>query len=455
MDHLSIIPPALAIILAITTRNVVISLLIGIFSGHLLLNSFNPILAFIALFDGIVTLFQEAWITKTILFGLLIGSILRLIVSSGGVDGFVEFLTHKKNIIRSKRGALLLAYIIGTIIFIGSSITSLVAGAVARPLTDKYGVPREKLAYVCDSTSAPICSLIPLNAWGALIVGLITTQINAGVISGNAVEIFISSIPFNFYAIIALLLVLFIILTEKDFATMKIAEEKAQPKITEFSNAQGNLWHMMLPLLVLIIMMPVSLYISGNGNIMEGSGSTSVFFAVVTSLFFSYFYYIFAKVMDTKTWFENFYAGISDMIPIGIVLILALSIGHITQILGTGQYLASIANNNIPLVFIPTIIFILSSIIAFSTGTSWGTFSIMLPIAIAISGDAQLSITIAAAISGGIFGDHCSPISDTTIISSMATKCNHIDHVNTQLPYAITGGLISIVLFMGTSFFLS
>ncbi len=455
MEYFSLIPPTLAIILAITTRNVVISLFIGVFSGYLFLNDFNLILAFIALFDGIIALFKKAWFTQTIFFCLLVGSILRLIVSSGGVNGFVEFLTHKKNIIQSKRGALLLAYIIGIVIFIESSITSLIAGAVARPLADKYGASREKLAYVCDSTSAPVCSLIPLNAWGALLIGLITTQIDAGTINGNAVEIFIWSIPFNFYAIITLLFVLFIIFTDKDFSTMKVAEENAQPQSTNFSKEQGNLWYMVLPLLVLIIMMPIGLYFSGNGNILEGSGSTAVFFAVVTSLFFSYFYYLFNKIMDTETWFENFYAGISDMIPIGIVLILALSIGHITQLLGTGQYLASILTGTLAPAVIPAFIFILSGIIAFSTGTSWGTFSIMVPIAIAFSGNSHLSLTIAAAISGGIFGDHCSPISDTTIISSMATKCNHIDHVNTQLPYALTSGVISIILFLSAGFILN
>ncbi|MDM8569094.1 Na+/H+ antiporter NhaC family protein [Thiotrichales bacterium HSG1] len=451
----SLIPPLLAIILAITTRNVVISLFIGIFSGHLFLNNFNFVLAFIALFEGIIALFKDAWFTKTIFFVLLIGSILRLIVNSGGVNGFVEYLTHKKNIIQSKRGALLLAYIIGIIIFIESSITSLIAGAVARPLTDKYGASREKLAYVCDSTSAPICSLIPLNAWGALLIGLITSQINAGVINGNAIEIFIWSIAFNFYAIITLLFVLFIIITDKDFATMKTAEKKAKPQHSCFSKSKGNLWYMVLPILVLIIMMPISLYFSGDGNMLEGSGSTSVFFAVVTSLFFSYFYYIFNNVMDNKTWFENFYAGINDMIPIGIILILALSIGNITQLLETGPYLASIATGNINPTFIPAIIFILSGIIAFSTGTSWGTFSIMIPIAVAFFDASHLSLTIAAVVSGGVFGDHCSPISDTTIISSMASKCNHIDHVNTQLPYALVGGVISMILFLCAGFILN
>ena len=214
---LSILPPILAIFLAIITRNVVISLFIGIFSGYLIINDFSPTSAFISVFDGIVALFAEGWITKTLIFALLVGSILRLIVNSGGVDGFVQFLTNKQKGIHSKKGALLLAYVIGLLIFIESSITSLIAGAVARPLTDRFGASREKLAYVCDSTSAPVCSLIPLNAWGALLVGLITEQIASGVITGNATSLFLQSIPFNFYAILTLIFVLYIILTEKDY----------------------------------------------------------------------------------------------------------------------------------------------------------------------------------------------------------------------------------------------
>lgn len=461
MEHgiLSLLPPLLAIILAITTRNVVISLFIGIFAGHLILEGFDPISAFIQLFDGIIALFAEGWIAKTLIFALLVGAVLRLVVDSGGVAGFIHYLTEKQKRVRSKTGTLLLAYIIGLLIFIESSITALIAGAVTLPLAKRFKVSREKLAYVCDSTSAPVCSLIPFNAWGALLLGLIAEQIASGVISGNETVLLFSAIPLNFYAIVTLLMVLYIILTNKDFGPMKAAEHKAmiapqknneslQREEPDFP--KGNMWNMLLPIFVMLIMMPIALYYSGGGDLFNGSGSTSVFYAVISALLFSFFWYWFNRSMSVSQWFDSFYRGMSDMLPIVLILILAFSISHIAKTLETGQYLASIASDTIPVFAIPMVTFLLAGIIAFSTGTSFGTFSLMMPIAIAFSAatGADLSLSIAAVISGGIFGDHCSPISDTTIISSMATKCDHIAHVNTQLPYALLGGLVSAVLFL-------
>ena len=198
---LSIAIPLLTIILAIITKDVIVSLMGGIFAGFLVLNAYNPIDAFIALFDGIIALFSEGWIAKTLFFILMVGSIIRLLTLSGAVDSFVVYLSQKAKKIDSSIGSMLLAYVIGVIIFIESSITALVAGTVAKPLCDKNGVSREKLAYICDSTSAPICSLIPLNAWGALLLGLIVTAIDAQVISGDGVSLLIASIPYNFYSV--------------------------------------------------------------------------------------------------------------------------------------------------------------------------------------------------------------------------------------------------------------
>lgn len=453
---LSLLPPVVAIALSIITKDVIVSLMIGIFTGYLILNNFHFIDAFIAMFDSIVKLFSEGWVVKTVIFALLVGSIIKLIIDSGGVNGFVNYLTKKH--IKSQKGALLLAYIIGIIIFIESSITSLVAGTVARPLADKFGASREKLAYVCDSTSAPVCSLIPFNGWGALLIGLIAAQINAKVINGNAVEILIKSIPLNFYSIIALILVLYFILSGKDFGPMKKAQMAAKPKeMPEAKSPQGgNMIYMIAPILVLILMMPVGLYYSGKGNILNGSGSTSVFYAVIVTLIFSYFLYIFTGAMKHKEYFESFFEGIGDMVPIVTILIFAFAIGAVIKDLGTAKYIASVAGSSINPVFIPAVIFILSAIIAFSTGTSWGTFSIMMPIALTYAAASGVYIPLAAAavISGGIFGDHASPISDTTIISSMAAGCDHINHVNTQLPYAVLGAILAVIAFVLAALFL-
>lgn len=469
---LSIVPPLLAIALAIISKDVVISLVTGLFAGYLILNGFDFPNAFVSLFNGFINLFAEGWITKTILFSLLVGSIIRLIVDSGGVAGFVRFLTEKSHTINSKRGSLLLAYIVGLVIFIESSITSLVAGTVARPLTDKYGVSRQKLAYVCDSTSAPVCSLIAMNGWGALLIGLISAQISTATITGNATDIFIHSIPYNFYAISALILTLIVILTSKDIGPMKGFEAKADKE--KNSNADHSLVkaydeearnnidqnakmsRMLIPLIVMIATVPISLYLTGDGDILKGSGSTSVFYAVITSLLVTFIYFMATKTMSKKAFYNSFYRGISDMIPIALILILAFSIGKLTNDLGTGKYLASLAQGVVSPALIAVIVFVLASLIAFSTGTSWGTFSIMMPIAIALSvaTGAHLYLIIGAVVSGGIFGDHASPISDTTIISSMAARCDHIEHVTTQLPYALVAGTFSAFLFIIAGFVL-
>ena len=453
MDYnaLSLIPPLLAIFLAILTKDVVISLVTGIFSGQLILHGFNPTTAFIHFFDDIIGLFSEGWITKTLLFALMVGAIIQLIIDSGGVNGFVYYLSKKKDKVNSKQSALFLAFIIGIVIFIESSLTSLIAGTVARPLTDKYGVSRQKLAYVCDATAAPVCSLIALNAWGALLIGLITAQINTGIITGNATTLFISSIPFNFYALISLVLVFFTIRYNWNIGSMKTFETNARPLLTTNNETEkGNPLYMLLPLAILIGTMPIALYLSGDGNLFNGSGSTSVFYAVVNCLLFTFIYYLFNKIMNKKDFYKSFYKGLATMLPITLVLILAFAIGKMSNDLGTGKFLATLAHDTVSPALIPVIVFLLAALIAFSTGTSWGTFSIMMPIAIslAVSTEAPLALTIGAVVSGGIFGDHASPISDTTIISSMAAGCDHMEHVNSQLPYALVGAGISMVLFI-------
>lgn len=447
---LSVLPPLLAIVLAIVSRDVVISLLTGIFAGFLILADFNPLNAVLNMLDMIVSLFSEGWITKTLLFSLMVGAVMRLMVDSGGVAGLVNFLTQKSRTVRSGNGSLLLAYFIGLLIFIESSITSLVAGTVARPLCDKFGVSRQKLAYVCDSTSAPVCSLIALNGWGALLIGLITAEVTNGMLSGSPTRIFLESIPFNFYSWVAILLVPLVIVRGWDWGTMRRHEEQVTPMKLAIPADGGHISRMLVPLFVLIGMMPVSLYFTGNGNILEGSGSTSVFYAVLASLFVSFLQYVFGGAMNKEEWFKSFYHGLSDMLPIVLILVLAFTIGKVTAEMGTGKYLASLAEGLVSPGMIPVIVFLLSGIIAFATGTSWGTFSIMLPIgvALAVATGANIELVIGAVVSGGVFGDHCSPISDTTIISSMAAGCDHIEHVNSQLPYALVGGAVASGLFI-------
>ncbi|MFT7823332.1 MAG: Na+/H+ antiporter NhaC family protein [Sulfurimonas sp.] len=440
----------LTIILAIITKDVIVSLLGGIFAGFLVLNGYNPAKAFTALWDGVIALFAEGWIVKTLLFMLFIGAIIRLLTISGSVERFVVYLGEKSKRIDSPRGAMLLAYVVGVVIFIESSITSLVAGTVAKPLCDRNGISREKLAYICDSTSAPICSLIPLNAWGALLLGLTVTAIESQVITGDAISLLVYSIPYNFYSLFTLVIVFAVIFFNINIGPMRHALPEIYRPPDNHKEIKPSLYGMLLPVIVMVAMVPVGLYITGEGDIFKGSGSTSVYYAVITTLLFLYLLFVPNKTITHKKYFDGLFEGIAHMLPVTTILVFALLIGEVIGDLGTAQYLAHLLEGNISAVVVPLLIFWVASLTAFSTGTSWGTFSIMMPIGLALGAtlDLHIPLVIAAVISGGIFGDHASPISDTTIISSMAADCNHIDHVRTQLPYALIGGGLASMAFL-------
>lgn len=459
MDYgaLSLLPPIVAIILAILTKEVVLSLFGGVLAWQLVKSDWSPFDAVYGSIESIVSLFAQGWVVKSIVFIVLVGSILAIIVESGGVGAFVEYLTKRSNKVKSKRAALMLGYIIGIIIFIESTITSLVVGAVTAPLSEKFGASRAKVAYICDSTSAPVCSLIPLNGWGALIVGLVSAQIAAGIISGNAVEITINSIGYNLYAIVTLLFVLFIILSGKDFGAMRTSEKKASAiteNFVEHSHNEARISFMMLPIAVLTFSAILFLYISGQGSIFKGSGTTAVFYGVLFTLAFCFVYFVlWHKRFKTAEYFEHFKSGAASMAYVGVMMILAFAIGEATKDMKTGEYLASFAKHSLNPAVLPCMMFLSGCIISFSTGTSWGTFSIMVPISIQMgaSNGIDPALMVGAAVAGGVFGDHCSPISDTTIVSAGAAGCDLMEHIRTQIPYAIVCAIISAVgyLFIG------
>lgn len=374
---------------------------------------------------------------------------MELIQKSGGIEGFVKYSQNSKYFASSKRNALLLSYFIGVIIFIESSITSLIAGAVGKPLCDKNGVSHAKLAFVCDSTSAPISSLIVLNGWGALLLGLIATQITQGMISGDSVNILINAVAYNFYAMSALALTFLSIWFNIEIGPMKNAKLYPHHKYLSIKNPK-SMTYMILPILFMIISVFVFLYLTGDGNILKGSGSSSIFYTMIATLVFIFLFYISKKNMSTKTYLKTSLLGAKKLFPIAMILLFAFAIGKVTTELKTGLYLASLVSDNLWVVFLAAVIFLLSSLISFSTGTSWGTFSIMIPVAVpmAVALDANIALAIGAVISGGVFGDHCSPISDTTIISSMASDCEVVEHVKTQLPYALISAALAFSLFI-------
>ena len=425
------------------------SLFSGTIVGVFILNDFSFFETMVSTYELFLSLLSQAWILKTLGFAILVGSIMALIEKSGGIEGFVDYIVHKKSLVTSKRSSLILSYIIGVVIFVESSITALISGAVGRPLCDRYKVPRAKLAYVCDSTSAPISSLIVLNGWGALLIGLISTQISLGLISGNEVDILIDSITYNFYAMSALVVTFLSIYFNIDIGAMKSVKFKENP-FSRDTKSSVSMFYMILPIVLMIFFVFLFLYITGEGDILQGSGSSSIFYTMLSTLIFTFLYYVGTKNMSLKTWTKTSLQGAKKLFSIAMILLFAFAIGKITGELKTGLYLASLASDNLSIYLLAGVIFILSSIIAFSTGTSWGTFSIMVPIAVpmAVGMDANVALCIGAVISGGVFGDHCSPISDTTIISSMAADCEVIEHVTTQLPYALISGFIALVLFV-------
>jgi tetracycline resistance efflux pump len=479
----SILPPILAIILALRTKQVYISLILGIWLGWLIINGWNVVTGTFATIDALVNVFQSAGNTRTIMFSALVGALLLFIQSSGGVEGFMigigKFIlrVEQKQNIKSRKFIQLLAMVTGVILFVETSISSLTVGTLYRPLFDKLKIPREKLAYIADSTSAPSSILIPFNAWGAFIMGLLLTQ---GIkrpmaVLGNAMI-------YDFYPILTILLVFVIIVTKKDFGPMAKAEKRTRETgkllndnahplvsdtITSLESKPGirlRAYNMYIPILTMVMMMPVYLFYTGYGSVKEstggfdyliqtigaGSGSSAVLYSVITSLLVAMLLYRSQKIMKIKEMVELILKGISEMMPLALLMMLAFAISDVSNKLGTGMYVATQTKAWLTPQLLPFILFVISSFIAFSTGTSWGTFAIMMAISIpmAHAQHANLYLTVAATIGGGIFGDHCSPISDTTIISSMASASDHIDHVRTQLPYALTAGGITALMYL-------
>ncbi len=457
----SILPPIIAIVLAIWTKQVILSLFAGIWMGFTLLHGFDPVAGVTAGVNGIIHVFSDAGDTRVIIFTLLIGSLIASIEHSGGVRGFVHFLETRRWV-HNRFRAQILAWAVGLVIFVESNITLLVAGSVSRPLFDRYKLSREKLAYLIDATSAPVCVMIPLNAWGAVIIGLVTST---GI--DNALEVFIQSIPYNFYAIVAIILAGFVILKNIDIGPMKKAEQRTQggdllwPGSIPMVDVSAELIEdaseseipsaalMAVPILAMVLMMPIGLYLTGDGNIIEGSGSVSVLWAVIVAILVSWIMMLAKGSSTINELMRIFMKGAGSLLPIATILLFALALGDVAIELGTGIYVAGVVGNTVPGPLLAPLIFIVSAFIAFSVGSSWGTFAIMIPIAIPIATTLGLPVPLflAAAISGAIFGDHASPISDTTVVASMASACDHIDHVRTQLPYALLAATIAAVFF--------
>jgi tetracycline resistance efflux pump len=480
---LSVLPPLLAIVLALRTRQVYVSLVVGIWLGWLIISDWNPVQGTLATLEGFVDVFNSPGNTRTIMFSALVGALLIFIQYSGGVRGFIEGIDkvllsmEKKKIGTSRIVVQLMALVIGIMLFIETSISSLTVGTLFRPVFDRLKIPREKLAYIADSSSAPSSILIPFNAWGAFIMGLLLTQ---GIES--PFRTMISAMAYNFYPMLTILMVFLVIVTRKDFGPMARAEKRtretgkllndgARPmvsdEVTSYEMKEGvrpRAMNMVIPLLTMVVMMILFLVytgweeVEGTGGFLDhftsamghGSGSSAVLYAVTTSILVSMVLYRAQRIMKVRKMVSLILKGIGELMPLALLMMLAFSISNVCNSLGTGEYVAGITEGWLSPALLPAMVFVLSSFIAFSTGTSWGTFAIMISIALPMAEmhGANLFLVIAATMGGGVFGDHCSPISDTTIISSMASASDHIDHVNTQLPYALIIGTLTVLIYL-------
>ena len=484
----SVLPPVIAIALAIRTKQVFIALIIGIWLGWTIIAGGNLIEGTLATIQAMVDVFKDDGNTRTIMFTLLVGALIAYIQRSGGVAGFITRLDHLLHRLEEKRWGnnrvlvQLMAAFTGLIIFVESNISVLTVGTLYRPVTDKLNIPREKLAYLADSTSAPSSILIPFNAWGAYIMGLLVIQNFE-----NPFQTLMGAFPYNFYPFIAVAMVFYIILSGKDFGPMKRAESRAikegkviadnaipmvSDEVTVIAAVPGitpRARNMIVPIATMVLMMPLMLIYTGWQEdtdatgfsrifeaIGQGSGSASVLYSVIASLLVSGLLYLVQRLMTGKELIDLTLKGMSGMISLALLMVLAFAIGSLCKTLGTGLYVAEVSKAWLSPGLVPLIVFLVSCFIAFSTGTSWGTFAIMISIAVpmAQSLDTNVSLAIAAALGGGVFGDHCSPISDTTIISSMASASDHIDHVKTQLPYALVAGGITCFLYLILGFVL-
>jgi tetracycline resistance efflux pump len=457
---LALLPPLLAIALAIWTRQVYLSLAAGVWLGATILAGWNPVAGIGGGIERLVQVFADAGNTRVILFTMVIGALIATVEASGGVRGFVAWI-ERHSLVAGPRGARVLAFVVGVVIFIESNITVLVSGAVARPLFDRYRVSREKLAYLIDSTSAPICVLVPLNAWGAYILALL-----AGVGVANPLGVMVGAIPLNVYALAAVVLAGTVAVTGLSLGGMKRAEARTAGGELLWADAKPLLdpsvlspepttrippraVNMLLPIAVMVVAMPLGLLVTGDGDLRAGSGSTSVLWAVAAALAVAWLLLLAQRGSTVDELTRTALTGAGGLVPMALVLVLALALGGVAREMGAGPYVAGLTAGRVPPVAFVPLVFLTGAFIAFSTGTSWGTFAIMIPIVVPAAAASGLPLEpfLAAALAGGIFGDHASPISDTTIVASMAAATDHIDHVRTQLPYALLAGGVAVAGF--------
>jgi|LGOV01.1.fsa_nt_gb Na+/H+ antiporter NhaC len=487
---LSLLPPLLAIALAFMTKQVILSLFLGIFSGVLMLNGYNPFISFLRTLDTyILGSLADSWNAGIIIFSLTIGGMVGIIGKMKGTQAIAESLSKRA---KTAKSAQIATTIMGMVVFFDDYANTLIVGPTMRPLTDKMKVSREKLSYIVDSTAAPVAGMAAISTWVGYEIGLISDIfMNMGV-EANFFMVYIKSIPFSFYNIFTLILIFTMIYQKRDFGPMYDAEKRARlsgkvladgakpmsSEETDFEvddSIELRVSNAIVPIFTLIILTFLGLWYSGYSlgegsihwtNIRDcfGNADTSIalIWAAVVASIVAGVMAVTRKIMNIGEVFDAWITGGKSLYSAAILLVLSWSIGEVIVEVGTADFLIQAVSDTIPGILLPIIIFAISCLVAFSTGTSWGTMSIMVPLAVplassyAIGNPAEATIvlsTLSAVLSGAIFGDHCSPISDTTIISSMSSGADHLDHVKTQIPYALTAAGFAVGGYLVTGLF--
>ena len=483
----SVIPPLLAIILALIFREVITSLFIGILSGLLLMKGFSPSGLLNSLFRFVDTYLLEVLSSKShlsiIVFSLLIGGMVSLISKNGGMVGLVN---HLKKAARSAKRTQFVTWLIGILIFFDDYANTLIVGNTMRPLTDKFRISREKLAYLVDSTAAPIASIAFITTWIGAQLDYIQGATAGLDIGQNAYAVFFNSLAYAFYPVFSLAFILMLIFSNRDFGPMYKAEINARKGINhpdhlpeasdEAENTKGRSWDALIPLVTLILTAFGSLLYTGyrtsiwndpgNGffvkiaqTIGKADAYAALLWASLASLIIAFLLTVIRRTFTVEKTMDHIVEGFKSMLGALMILVLAWTLASVTDALDTSEFLANMFTGKVNPVFLPAVIFVLAGAVSFATGSSWGTMAILYPLVLPVTYKAGIASglpvaevmplfyhVVSVVLAGSVMGDHCSPLSDTTILSSLATKCHHIQHVRTQLPYALLVGLVSLLI---------
>ena len=463
---LSLLPPVITIALALITKEVYSSLFIGILSGALLYSNFNIWGMVTNSFDVMVGKLADSWNVGILIFLVVLGMMVSLVNKAGGSAAYGRWAeTH----IKTRVGAMISTAVLGMLIFIDDYFNCLTVGSVMRPVTDKHHISRSKLAFLIDATAAPVCIIAPISSWAAAVSSVAP--------EGQGLQLFISSIPYNFYALLTLAMVIMMCLLKVDFGPMKLHEDNAMKgdlfttEARPYANAEenagnskGTVLDLLLPIVALIVSCIVTMIYTGGFfdpdsgvymNFIDAFSGCDASMGLVLGSFIAlivtFCFFIPRKVITIKQFTESFSEGFKQMVPAILILTFAWTLSGVTNNLGAKVFVAEFVRvNAVGLAnFLPAIVFVIAIGLAFATGTSWGTFGVLLPIVCSVFASGELMIiAVSACLAGAVCGDHCSPISDTTIMASTGAQCEHISHVNTQLPYAMLSAGVSFVGFI-------